>query len=93
MRIMKMPIETLRNVKGAEFPRTWVERLHLNPDRTYDIEIKSKGEEEAIATKEKGEDFDVTKDPVFLIEGYDIVVSPDASANVDQDLYGGPYPA
>lgn len=88
-----MSTGTLRNIKGAEFPKTWVKRLHLSPDKIYNLEIKPKVEEKAVATKKRGKDFDVTKDPLFLIEGYDIIVSPDASANIDKDLYGNVQPA
>lgn len=34
------------------------------------------------------ESFDVTKDPVFQMEGYDSDAPPDLSANLDKYIYG-----
>jgi len=36
--------------------------------------------------------FDVTKDPVFLMEGYESNAPADLSVNIDQYLYGQEYP-
>ena len=36
--------------------------------------------------------FDVTKDPVFLMEGYESNAPIDLSVNIDQYLYGQEYP-
>ncbi len=36
--------------------------------------------------------FDVTKDPVFQMEGYDSEAPPDLSTHLDDYLYGESYP-
>ncbi len=38
------------------------------------------------------EDYDVTEDPVFQMEGYDSETPPDFSINADNYIYGNDYP-
>ena len=38
------------------------------------------------------EPFDVTKDPIYLMEGYDSDAPPDLASNLDKYLYGDEYP-
>lgn len=93
MRTATMPTEILRDIKGSELPQAWIRKFHLDPDKAFDVEIKPKEEDEILGMRERGEDFDVTKDPLYLIEGYDIAAPADASANIDKDLYGASHPA
>ncbi len=41
---------------------------------------------------EMEESFDVTQDPVFLMEGYESEAPVDLSVNLDKYLYGEGYP-
>ncbi len=41
---------------------------------------------------DKQETYDVTEDPVFLMEGYESNAPSDLSSNLDKYLYGDKYP-
>lgn len=41
---------------------------------------------------DREESFDVTKDPIYQMEGYDSDAPPDLSSNLDKYLYGDEQP-